>query len=120
MKLWKAVDEYRKAEGLLSLGALRPRIATMLTMQSSRPRWRVARSRRASVRRRRRLRLRTSRHGRPSPLYRLGLGTARAFRYTSRVTLRATHGTAAERGLPGPRVEVLPADELPAPVPQAT
>lgn len=33
------------------------------------------------------------------------------------MALRKPHGAAAERGLPGPRVEVLPPDELPAGVP---
>ncbi len=32
------------------------------------------------------------------------------------MALRAPHGAAAQRGAPGPRVEVLPADELPDPV----
>ena len=36
------------------------------------------------------------------------------------MALRPSHGTAKERGNPGPRVEVLPADELPNPLPDRT
>lgn len=33
------------------------------------------------------------------------------------MALRAAHGTAKEHGLPGPRIEVMPPDELPRPIP---